>query len=58
MSNTDIKEKTEENISTEITKISKEEITTDKGHDQEEYQDTSFNRKKRNMLTFFSVKYQ
>ena len=36
MSNTDIKEKTEENISTEITKISKEEITTDKGHDQEE----------------------
>ena len=58
MSNTDIKEKTEENISTEITKISKEEITTDEGHDQEEYQDTSFNRKKRNMLTFFSVKYQ
>ena len=53
MSNTDIKEKTEENISTEITKISKEEITTDKGHDQEEYQDTSLQQEKKKYVNFF-----
>ena len=56
MSNSEIKRKTEDNSSTEITKIAKEEIPKD--HDQEEYQDTSLQQEKKKYVNFFFVKYQ